>query len=106
LFEIKKVMAQILEGARGRTTHDDVYNLEPTHRPDQPRVRRIKKPHGIHPLFNQVVRSERMVCREPTLQPRTVSVPIRMPYPPALNQGCIYENQTVVRKRFFDRKAA
>jgi hypothetical protein len=29
-----------------------------------------------------------------------------MPYPPALNQGSIYENQTVVRARYFDIKAA
>jgi len=31
---------------------------------------------------------------------------VRMPYPPALNQGSIYENQTATRARYFDIKAA
>ena len=32
--------------------------------------------------------------------PRTTNVPIRMPLPPAKNQGSIYENQTA-GKRYF-----
>ena len=50
--------------------------------------------------------NSRMVCGEPTLEPRTERVPIRMPLPPALAQGSIYENQTALRNRFFDIKAA
>ncbi len=50
--------------------------------------------------------NSRMVCGEPTLEPRTEKVPIRMPLPPALAQGSIYENQTALRNRFFDIKAA
>ena len=50
--------------------------------------------------------NSRMVCGEPTLEPRTEKVPIRMPFPPALAQGSIYENQTALRNRFFDFKAA
>lgn len=48
----------------------------------------------------------RMICGQPTLTPRTKVVPIRMPLPPALAQGSIYENQTVLRNRFFDVKSA
>ena len=44
----------------------------------------------------------RMICGKPTLEPRTVPGSIRMPYPAALNQGSIYENQTVISKRYFD----
>jgi len=50
--------------------------------------------------------NSRMICGEPTLEPRTEKVPIRMPLPPALAQGSIYENQTALRNRFFDVKAA
>jgi phytanoyl-CoA hydroxylase len=28
-------------------------------------------------------------------------VPMRMPFPPALNQGSIYENQTSANRRYF-----
>ena len=48
----------------------------------------------------------RMLCGEPTVEPRVVPAPIRMPLPPALNQGSIYENQTAARSRYFDVKAA
>jgi phytanoyl-CoA hydroxylase len=44
----------------------------------------------------------RMICGEPTVEPRTMPGSIRMPYPPALNQGSIYENQTVVGRRYFE----
>jgi phytanoyl-CoA hydroxylase len=50
--------------------------------------------------------NSRMLCGQPTLEPRTEQVPIRMPLPPALAQGSIYENQTVLRNRFFEVKAA
>ncbi|HEX4986432.1 MAG TPA: phytanoyl-CoA dioxygenase family protein [Burkholderiales bacterium] len=50
--------------------------------------------------------NSRMISGEPTLEPRTEHVPIRMPLPPALAQGSIYENQTALRNRFFEVKAA
>jgi len=50
--------------------------------------------------------NSRMICGEPTLEPRLEKVPVRMPLPPALAQGSIYENQTALRNRFFEVKAA
>ena len=50
--------------------------------------------------------NSRMLCGEPTLEPRVEKVPVRMPLPPALAQGSIYENQTALRNRFFEVKAA
>jgi hypothetical protein len=38
----------------------------------------------------------------PTVTPRTVDCPIRMPLPPAANQGSIYENQTALQRRYFE----
>jgi ectoine hydroxylase-related dioxygenase (phytanoyl-CoA dioxygenase family) len=48
----------------------------------------------------------RMICGRPTIEPRLAPVPVRMPYPPAANQGSIYENQTGTRARFFEMGAA
>ena len=48
----------------------------------------------------------RMICGEPTIEPRTERVPIRMPLPPALAEGSIYENQTALRNRYFETKRA
>ena len=56
LSRTKSVVAELVEGARGLATHTDVYDLEPTHRPDRPRVRRIKKPHLLNPVFMDILR--------------------------------------------------
>ncbi len=44
----------------------------------------------------------RLLCGQETIVPRMRDVPIRMPLPPAKNQGSIYENQTAGSKRYFD----
>lgn len=48
----------------------------------------------------------RMLFGEDTIEPRIVSCPVRMPLPPAPNQGSIYENQTAVANRYFEFKPA
>jgi ectoine hydroxylase-related dioxygenase (phytanoyl-CoA dioxygenase family) len=45
----------------------------------------------------------RLICGEPTIVPRLRDLPVRMPLPPARNQGSIYENQTAVGRRYFER---
>ena len=43
-----------------------------------------------------------MVAGENTLEPRCTNVPVRLPLPPAANQGSIYENQRNLKHRYFD----
>ena len=43
-----------------------------------------------------------LVAGEETLTPRMEAVPVRLPYPPALRQGSIYESQSDLKTRFFD----
>ena len=59
---MKQVLADLIERARDVRTHDDVYDLEPTHSAEQPRVRRIKKPHLVHPVFAAFMRSPRLLA--------------------------------------------
>jgi ectoine hydroxylase-related dioxygenase (phytanoyl-CoA dioxygenase family) len=42
-----------------------------------------------------------LVAGEPTLEPRMTAVPVRLPLPPAPNQGSIYENQRTLGGRYF-----
>ena len=44
--DLKKVVAN----ASSVTENNDVYDLEDTHSPDNPRVRRIKDPHRVMPV--------------------------------------------------------
>jgi ectoine hydroxylase-related dioxygenase (phytanoyl-CoA dioxygenase family) len=58
---LRRDLDAILEGARGATAHTEVYDLEPGHRPDAPRVRRIKTPHRFLGSFEKLYRNPRLV---------------------------------------------
>ena len=58
---MKAVIADLIAKAKGLTSHNEVYDLEPSHTPANPRVRRIKKPTQVHPVFDQLVKSPAMV---------------------------------------------
>jgi len=45
-----------------------------------------------------------IVAGEDTLEPRLVPTPVRLPLPPAINPGSIYENQRNAAKQFFERR--
>jgi ectoine hydroxylase-related dioxygenase (phytanoyl-CoA dioxygenase family) len=46
--------------------------------------------------------NEQLLVGENSLAPRLADLPVRMPLPPALNQGSIYENQRTTGRRFFE----
>ncbi|PIW26824.1 MAG: phytanoyl-CoA dioxygenase [Rhodospirillales bacterium CG15_BIG_FIL_POST_REV_8_21_14_020_66_15] len=46
------------------------------------------------------------IAGEPVLEPRVVPTPVRLPYPPPLKGGSIYESQSLAKKKFFGAKTA
>ena len=46
-----------------------------------------------------------LVCGEEVTAPRMEALPVRLPYPPAPDEGSIYENQRTLAHRFFDDPA-
>ena len=61
LGRVRTVLAELVAGAAAVTEHTDVYDLEPGHTPETPRVRRIKAPHKVHPIFDEIVRSPAVI---------------------------------------------
>jgi ectoine hydroxylase-related dioxygenase (phytanoyl-CoA dioxygenase family) len=61
LAKVRSVLTELVAGAASVTEHTDVYDLEPGHTPETPRVRRIKAPQKVHPIFDQIVRSEPII---------------------------------------------
>src|ERR1700687_1341119 len=57
LAQVRSVIAELVAGSAKTLEHTDVYDLEPGHTAETPRVRRIKTPHKVHALFDQIVRS-------------------------------------------------
>jgi ectoine hydroxylase-related dioxygenase (phytanoyl-CoA dioxygenase family) len=56
---MKEVLSALVERSRAIKTHDKVYDLEPGHSSAEPRVRRIKTPHLVHPIFAEFIRSSK-----------------------------------------------
>jgi ectoine hydroxylase-related dioxygenase (phytanoyl-CoA dioxygenase family) len=60
--ELRRVTDGFVERARSVTTHDAIYDLEDSHTPEMPRVRRIKAPHLHDPAYAALVRHPRIVA--------------------------------------------
>jgi phytanoyl-CoA hydroxylase len=49
--QARTVVEEFVERSRGVTASDSVYDLEPGHTTQDPRVRRLKEPCALHPIF-------------------------------------------------------
>ena len=62
LEQMDAAMREIVASARGLSEHSSVIDLEPSHTPDNPRVRRIKEPFLNHPVFNEMARKPKLIA--------------------------------------------
>ena len=62
LAELQQVTAEIVASAAGVREHTDILDLEASHRPDAPRVRRIKRPHAAHPFYRKLAAYPRIMA--------------------------------------------
>jgi phytanoyl-CoA hydroxylase len=60
LAEVRRAVDAIVADAAQVTQHTDVYDLEDSHSPQAPRVRRIKTPHKHFPFFADLTRHPRI----------------------------------------------
>ena len=58
---LRRITDGFVERARQVARHDAIYDLEDTHTPEMPRVRRIKAPHLHDPVYADLVRHPRIV---------------------------------------------
>ena len=59
---VRAEIARLEQQAVGMTESDDRIDLEDSHRPDDPRVRRIKLPHKQSQLFNELLHSDAILA--------------------------------------------
>jgi phytanoyl-CoA hydroxylase len=59
--ELRRVTDEFVEKSREVTEHDHIYDLEPGHTPEAPRVRRIKSPAAHHPVYDGTLRHDRIL---------------------------------------------
>jgi len=61
IADLQRVTDEFVEKSRTVTQHTDVFDLEPSHTPETPRLRRLKNPIKQHPLYDAVMRDSRIV---------------------------------------------
>jgi phytanoyl-CoA hydroxylase len=59
---LRRATDELVEGARNVAANDDIYDLEDSHSPQEPRVRRIKTPHLHHPEYARAARHPKIVA--------------------------------------------
>ena len=68
LAELRAVTDDVVAGAAGLDEHTKVYDLEASHRPDAPRVRRIKSPQFVNSFYWKLAKHPRiMAALEPLI---------------------------------------
>ncbi len=60
--ELRAATDGFVAGAARVGANDDIYDLEDSHSPAAPRVRRLKAPHLIHPAYFRASRNARVVA--------------------------------------------
>jgi ectoine hydroxylase-related dioxygenase (phytanoyl-CoA dioxygenase family) len=59
--EARQVVEDLVEASRSVRDHDNLYDLEPGHSDRAPRVRRLKEPCAVHPVFDRINRLPRLL---------------------------------------------
>lgn len=60
--EMSDALDDLVAGAHGLTDHTDIYDLEPSHTPTEPKVRRIKEPFRKIEVFNRLAKTPRLIA--------------------------------------------
>ena len=56
--ELRRVTDEFVEKSREVTEHTNVFDLEPGHTPDSPKLRRLKSPINQHPVYDNALRHD------------------------------------------------
>lgn len=84
IIDLRRVTDEFVEKSREVTEHSDVFDLEPGHTAESPRVRRIKNPAAQHIVYDQVRTYDRIIdIVEQLIGPgvRSMGSKLNMKYP-------------------------
>ncbi|MGY8827650.1 MAG: phytanoyl-CoA dioxygenase family protein [Candidatus Latescibacterota bacterium] len=59
--QLQQVTDEFIEQSRTIAEDDSIFELEPGHAPQTPKVRRLRNPVGQHPAYAQALRNERVL---------------------------------------------
>ncbi len=56
ILDLRRVTDEFVEKSRQAAQNTDVFDLEPGHTPETPKLRRLKNPADQHPVYNRMLR--------------------------------------------------
>ena len=59
--ELQRVTDEFVDKSRSVTEHNDVFDLEPDHTPELPKLRRLKSPASQHEVYDRARRNDRVL---------------------------------------------
>ena len=59
--DLQRVTDEFVEKSRSVTEHDDIFDLEPDHTPEFPKLRRLKTPARHHEVYDRALRNDRVL---------------------------------------------
>src|SRR5947199_106035 len=62
IAELRAVTDQFVAASAQIAANDEIYDLEDTHSAAEPRVRRLKAPHLIHPVYLRASRNDKVIA--------------------------------------------
>lgn len=60
--DLRRVTDEFVEKSRQVSVSDSVFDLEPGHSAEEPRLRRLKEPVAQHPVYDRIMRHENIVA--------------------------------------------
>src|SRR5205807_10195767 len=60
--ELRRVTDEFVRNSASVVANDEIYDLQDTHSPREPRVRRLKAPHLHHPAYFRASRNDKVVA--------------------------------------------
>jgi phytanoyl-CoA hydroxylase len=61
ILALRQVTDEFVEKSRAVTEHTDVFDLEPGHTPENPKLRRLKSPIGQHEVYRKTLHNEKVL---------------------------------------------
>ncbi len=59
--ELGRVTDEFVEQSRAFTQHTDIFDLEPDHTPEAPKLRRLKGPVQVHDVYDRALRNDKVL---------------------------------------------
>ena len=64
LKKLQSVTDEFLEKSKTKIENDEIYDISPDHTKDNPKLRRLKNPHQIHQVYEDITKDNQILSNK------------------------------------------